>query len=107
VLVTNRIEFLKASLVKQSISFLVCLNRGLKDAFQQLVLSISLSKNVYNNHTHIYDYNIKLIQGYLFCQSFEILCINSLSCFSVFFHITFLEDPFFTVNYIIMKIYVD
>jgi len=42
----------------------------------------------------MYEYNIKLIKEYLFCQCFEIVSINSLSRFSIFFLITFLEDPF-------------
>jgi len=44
----------------------------------------------------------KLIQEYLFCQSFEIWSINSLSCIAVFLHITFLEDIHITVHIIVI-----
>jgi len=47
----------------------------------------------------MYIYSIKLIKEYLFCQSFEIVSINSLSCFSIFFHITLLEDLFYSKLY--------
>jgi hypothetical protein len=68
--------------------------------------SVFLCNNFYNNN-HIYDYNIKSIEEYFFCRSFEILYSNSLSCFSVFVHVKFLVDPFITAKYIISKIYVD
>jgi hypothetical protein len=44
----------------------------------------------------------KLIQEYLFCQSFEIWSINSLSRFGIFHHITFLEDADITVHNIVI-----
>jgi len=50
VVVIHSIEFLKVSLLKQFISFLVCLNRRLRNAFQHFVISVFLCNNFYNNN---------------------------------------------------------
>jgi hypothetical protein len=44
----------------------------------------------------------KLIQENLFCQSFDIWSINSISRFSDFLHVAFLEDDHITVNNIVI-----